>query len=123
MQKILNENTTPEFIGQIIDVIEDELEQRQAEPSSEKEYQAAKNNKATEDTVIIYGTDYDAIADEIRTILKNNPKRLTESIADAAMRCIRKNLQRTKKIKPLGNTHKAAIYRKIVQTCMNWGLS
>lgn len=123
MQKILNESNTPEFIGQIIDVIEDKFTELKIKlPTDEKE-KALTDATDPADIPVIYGSDYDAISDEIKDVLQNTLGSLTESIADAVMKAIKDNLEDTGRIEPIWDMDKQAIYDKIVQTCMNWGLS
>ena len=54
----------PEFIGQMIDVFEDFLEERDIELSNEDRAQDP-------DAAIIYGDDYDTLQSGIESILKN----------------------------------------------------
>jgi hypothetical protein len=58
----LSDDDAPEFIGQIVDVFEDFLDEKGIEiENSEKD--------GDEGDAIIYGSDYDEIADGIREII------------------------------------------------------
>lgn len=58
----LSDDDAPEFIGQIIDVFEDFLDEKGIAIENEE-------REGDEDESIIYGSDYDEIADGIREII------------------------------------------------------
>lgn len=123
MQKILNENTTPEFIGQIVDIIEDKLTELKVElPTDEKE-QALEDGENPEEIAILYGRDYDIIGDEVRYVLEGGIANLPTAIADAVIEAFKNNFEDTGRMTPLSDADRKAIHDKITETCMNWGLS
>lgn len=60
---MIDTNNTTEFIGQIIDVFEDFLE--------EKGIDIDNDEKDVDNAAIIYGSDYDYISEGIEDILQN----------------------------------------------------
>ena len=58
----LSDDDAPEFIGQIVDVFEDFLDEKGITIENEE-------REGDDDEAIIYGTDYDEIADGIREII------------------------------------------------------
>jgi hypothetical protein len=80
----LNKESFPEFIGQIIDVFEDFCTDTEIVISNDERHDAildyiedtkcASEEEAEKDCefAIIYGDDYDHIADEIRFVYENN---------------------------------------------------
>ena len=80
----LNKENFPEFIGQIIDVFEDFCSDTEIVISNDERHDAildyiedtecASEEEAETDCefAIIYGDDYDRIADEIRFVYENN---------------------------------------------------
>lgn len=58
----LSEDDEPEFIGQLIDVFEDFLDEKGITIENEE-------REGDEDDAIIYGSDYDEVADGIREII------------------------------------------------------
>ena len=60
----------PEFVGQIIDIFEDFLEDREGLPTS-PEKEKPESDSDCEIPVRIYGDDYDALATDIEDTLKD----------------------------------------------------
>lgn len=65
---VVSEEDRPEFIGQIIDVFEDFLDEKGIDISNDEKDEAASEG---ENPAIIYGTDYGNIESEIEEILVN----------------------------------------------------
>lgn len=57
---LLSKEDTPEFIGQIIDIFEDFLEEKGVQLNFEE----------SDDEVVLYGNDYDSLSDKIKNMLK-----------------------------------------------------
>lgn len=68
----LNENSKPEFIGQIIDIFEDFCSEQDIliDNPDKEDYQAEEDDEDNP-LAIIFGDDYDTIGDEIADIIDN----------------------------------------------------
>lgn len=62
----INKNNKEEFIGQIIDLFEDFLDEKNVKISNSEAIENGEENVA-----IIYGGDYDALHDRIQGVLEN----------------------------------------------------
>ena len=62
----INKNNKEEFIGQIIDLFEDFLDEKNVKISNPEAVEDGEEN-----AVIIYGGDYDALHDQIQDALEN----------------------------------------------------
>lgn len=65
MSSQLNENNVAEFVGQMVDILEDYLETKGVTPDMLKNPEKGDD----EDAAIIFGSDYDIIDDAVRTEL------------------------------------------------------
>lgn len=61
----------PEFIGQIIDVFEDFLQERDVHIQNDERTEASYETDHPEDLAIIYGCDYGDLQDALKDLLKN----------------------------------------------------
>ena len=59
----INKNNKEEFIGQIIDLFEDFLDEKISNPEAVED--------GEENAAIIYGGDYDTLHDQIQGVLEN----------------------------------------------------
>lgn len=57
---------TPDFIGQMIDIVEDFLEEKKVTIDHPE-----KENEPDESAAIIYGSDYDALAEKFKDLMKS----------------------------------------------------
>ena len=62
----INKNNKEEFIGQIIDLFEDFLDEKNVKISNSEAVEDGEENAA-----IIYGNDYDTLHDQIQGVLEN----------------------------------------------------
>ena len=62
----INKNDKEEFIGQIIDLFEDFLDEKNVKISNPEAVEDGEENAA-----IIYGNDYDTLHDQIQDVLVN----------------------------------------------------
>ena len=62
----INVNNKEEFIGQIIDLFEDFLDEKNVKISNPEAVEDGEENAA-----IIYGSDYDTLHDQIQCVLEN----------------------------------------------------
>lgn len=62
----INKNDKEEFIGQIIDLFEDFLDEKDVKISNPEAVEDGEENAA-----IIYGDDYDTLHDQIQGVLEN----------------------------------------------------
>lgn len=62
----INRNDKEEFIGQIIDLFEDFLDEKNVKISNPEAVEDGEENAA-----IIYGGDYDTLHDQIQDVLEN----------------------------------------------------
>lgn len=62
----INKNDKEEFIGQIIDLFEDFLDEKNVKISNPEAVENGEENAA-----IIYGSDYDTLHDQIQSVLEN----------------------------------------------------
>lgn len=62
----INKNDKEEFIGQIIDLFEDFLDEKNVKISNLEAVEDGEENIA-----IIYGGDYDTLHDQIQSVLEN----------------------------------------------------
>lgn len=62
----INKNDKEEFIGQIIDLFEDFLDEKNVKISNPEAVEDGEENAA-----IIYGNDYDTLHDQIQDVLEN----------------------------------------------------
>ena len=62
----INKNDKEEFIGQIIDLFEDFLDEKNVKISNPEAVEDGEENAA-----IIYGDDYDTLHDQIQGVLEN----------------------------------------------------
>ena len=70
-RKIINENDRPEFLGQIMDVFEDFLEERGISLKNEEKGELSSAGEDSEQEAIIYGTDYDQLQVRIELLLES----------------------------------------------------
>lgn len=62
----INKNDKEEFIGQIIDLFEDFLDEKNVKISNPEAVEDGEEN-----ATIIYGSDYDTLRDQIQGVLEN----------------------------------------------------
>lgn len=62
----INKNNKEEFIGQIIDLFEDFLDEKNVKISNPEAVEDGEEN-----ATIIYGGDYDTLHDQIQGVLEN----------------------------------------------------
>lgn len=62
----INKNDKEEFIGQIIDLFEDFLDEKNVKISNPEAVEDGEENAA-----IIYSSDYDTLHDQIQDVLEN----------------------------------------------------
>ena len=62
----INKSDKEEFIGQIIDLFEDFLDEKNVKISNPEAVEDGEENAA-----IIYGNDYDTLHDQIQDVLEN----------------------------------------------------
>ena len=60
-------NDTPEFIGQMVDIVEDFLEEKEVIIDNPE-----KEDEPDEATAIIYGSDYDNLAEQFKGLMKSH---------------------------------------------------
>lgn len=127
----INDNDKPEFIGQIVDIFEDYLEEKKIDiPSEDREieinsllergiYANAQEAIDNEGFARIYGEDYDEISSEVEYGLTSNLDidELITNIYDGFIRIVRKNL--TASVPAADNT---ALKDKVRETFVNWKL-
>ena len=127
----INDNDKPEFIGQIVDIFEDYLEEKKIDiPSEDREieinsllergiYANAQEAIDNEGFARIYGEDYDEISSEVEYGLTSNLDidELITNIYDGFIRIIRKNP--TASVPAADNT---ALKDKVRETFVNWKL-
>lgn len=70
-EKVINRMELPEFIGQIIDIFEDFLEEKGVALENPEKQEAVDDGTDPDSIAIIYGTDYGALQDDLETMLRN----------------------------------------------------
>lgn len=74
MKHTFNFEDMPELKGQVVDIFEDYLTDKEISIPNEDRDDAIADGEDTEDLAIIYGADYDAIADEVEFVVNTRAK-------------------------------------------------
>lgn len=130
--KRLDDTETAEFIGTIIDILEDVLTERGATVPNEDREREIEDGTDPECLAIIYGNDYDVIGDTVCIMLESEnlcekpamePKRkesMIKKVMDSYLELIGKAEFPDRK--GFDAKELEAMAEKIGDTFMNWGL-
>lgn len=88
---LMNQDDHAEFRGQVVDILEDALADKEATIENEDREEAINEGEDPEGLAIIYGCDYDIIGDEVDRLIKEGaldteaPQLTFDEVADRIM--------------------------------------
>lgn len=119
---IFNKDNIPEFKGQIVDIFEDFLcDNNYTLKNEEREAAIADDEyEDPEEAAIIWGDDYDTIADTVESVISGNDK---EHISEAEIKIIMSAFNElcTENNIALTSEQTKTLSDKLIETFQRWG--
>ena len=110
-----------EFVGQIVNVVEDKFDDIGIQLENEDRQKAIEDGENEDEIAIIYGSDYGLISDAIEEILATKNHTANE-IADAVCRVVAFDFIYVNGGMP-SNHSLSAIHSEIVDVCKTYGIA